>query len=103
PDEDPLVAAKRELLEETGHEARHWISLGAYAVDGNRGAGTAYLYLATDIKQVGQITADDLEEQALLFLSRAEIKAELLKGAFKILPNATAVSMALLHPIQQSE
>ena len=41
PGEDPLAAAKRELLEEAGCEASDWTDLGQYRVDSNRGAGTA--------------------------------------------------------------
>ena len=37
PGEEPLQAARRELLEETGHEADEWISLGQYLVDPSRG------------------------------------------------------------------
>ncbi|HEX9481537.1 MAG TPA: NUDIX hydrolase, partial [Solirubrobacteraceae bacterium] len=36
--EEPLAGAKRELREETGHEAREWTPLGSYVVDGNYGA-----------------------------------------------------------------
>src|SRR5512143_1161741 len=43
PGEEPLAAAQRELHEETGYAATSWTSLGSYAVDGNRGAGTGYL------------------------------------------------------------
>lgn len=38
--EDPLDAAKREVLEETGYSAPNWTPLGSYAVDGNRGGET---------------------------------------------------------------
>lgn len=95
PGEDPLVSAQRELLEETGYEASEWIELGHFPVDGNRGAGTAHLYLARGARQVAKRYADDLEEQTLLLLSRAELEAALLAGEFKLLPWVTAVALAL--------
>jgi len=97
PGEDPLPAAQRELLEETGYQAPHWTSLGRYTVDGNRGAGVAYLYLATGAQPVAHPNADDLEEQELLHLSRAEVEAALAGGQFKVLAWAAVMSLALLH------
>ncbi len=95
PGEDPLEAAKRELLEETGYEAAEWLALGRYPVDGNRGAGVAYPFLAMGARRVAEIDADDLEEQELLLLSRAEMEAALDDGEFKSLPWAAAVALAL--------
>jgi len=95
PGEDPQAAARRELLEETGHRAREWIDLGHYPVDGNRGAGTAYLFLALGAHRVAPMAADDLEEQELLFLSRSETRGALLAGEFRVLPWTAAVSLAL--------
>jgi ADP-ribose pyrophosphatase len=95
PNEDPLEAAKRELLEETGYEASGWLALGRYPVDGNRGAGIAYPFLATGARRVTEIDADDLEEQELLLLSRAEVETALDAGEFKLLPWAVAVALAL--------
>ena len=97
PGEDPLVAAQRELLEETGHEASDWVSLGQYRVDGNRGAGMAFLFLARSARRVAEPNADDLEEQELLYLSHPEIEAALAAGEFKVLGWATVVALALLH------
>lgn len=95
PDEAPLACAQRELLEETGYEASDWINLGQYTVDGNRGAGTAYLFLARGAHRVGSPDPDDLEEQELLFLSRSEIETALSAGQFKVLAWAAVVALAL--------
>lgn len=95
--EDPLAAAKRELLEETGYEARHWENMGQYAVDGNRGNGTAHFFFAREAKRVDEPDADDLEEQALLHLSRAEVEAAVARGAFKVLPWQAVMALALLR------
>ena len=94
--EAPLAAAKRELLEETGYTAQDWIELGNYVVDGNRGGGRAYLFLAHGARHVAGPSADDLEEQQLLHLSRTEIEAALAANEFKVLSWATTMSLALL-------
>lgn len=95
PGEEPLAAAQRELLEETGYVADDWRSLGRYAVDGNRGAGTAHLFLAQGAQWQQPIHADDLEEQQLLRMSRTEVEAALGAGDFKVLAWGAALAMAL--------
>ena len=95
PGEEPLAAAQRELLEETGYEASDWIGLGHYSVDGNRGAGMAHLFLAQGARWVRNLEADDLEEQELLRLSRTEVEAALAAGQFKVLAWAAVMALAL--------
>ena len=95
PGEEPLAAAQRETLEETGYTAEKWTSLGTFRVDGNRGAGTAHFFLAQQAIFAMPIDADDLEEMELLLLSRDDVEAALAVGEFKLLPWAAIVTIAL--------
>lgn len=102
PGEDPLEAAKREVLEETGYLAEHWQPLGVYAVDANRGAGNAYAFLATDATKIAAPKSDDLEEQHLVEYSSEQMKLALSKNAFKVLPWSNAVALALCTLSQEN-
>jgi ADP-ribose pyrophosphatase len=95
PDEKPLEAAKRELLEEMGYESSEWVSLGSHILDPNRGVATMHLFLALNARKVAQPNSDDLEDQELLFLSRNEIEDALNAGEFKILAWSAVVAMSL--------
>ncbi|MDH3251287.1 MAG: NUDIX hydrolase [Ignavibacteria bacterium] len=97
PGEDPGEAAVRELREETGYSAEEWIDLGHYVVDGNRGAGKAHLYYARGARHTSERSADDLEEQELLMLSRTQLRRVLEDGEVKVLSWAACIAMALMY------
>jgi ADP-ribose pyrophosphatase len=95
--EVPFVAAQRELLEETGYESIDWVPLGSYRVDPNRGIAMGHLYLARNARYVTPRNADDLEEQKLILLTRAEIESALAGGEIQVLAWAASLAFALRH------
>ena len=97
PGEEPLTAARRELLEEMGAEADEMIPLGRYAVDANRGVGIAHLYLATGVRQLHPLSGDDLEEQEIIPLSRDELTSAYLNGEFQIISWTANIGLALAY------
>jgi ADP-ribose pyrophosphatase len=97
PGEEPLEAAKRELLEETGYEASSWTALGSYAVDSNRGCGNGHFFLATGARPIQDIDSDDLESYEILTVSKDELIDALKLGRFKVMPWAAAIALALPH------
>jgi len=95
--EDPLAAAKRELLEETGYQASKWTHLGSYQMDPNRGVAIMHLYLAQGAYKIAEPIVDDLEEQHIVMLSRSEMETALISGEFKALMWTATVALALIH------
>lgn len=47
--EDPLVAGKRELFEETGHRAQEWTKIGEFFTAPGFATELMHMYLATDV------------------------------------------------------
>jgi ADP-ribose pyrophosphatase len=95
--EEPLAAAQRELLEETGYAGGRWTGLGSYVVDGNRGAGRGHFFLAQGVTWRQAPDADDLETLEPLLLTQGEVRAALLAGEFQVMPWSACVALALLR------
>jgi ADP-ribose pyrophosphatase len=95
PGEEPLEAAKRELLEEMGYASVNWVDLGSHIVDPNRGVATMHLFLALDAQKEIEPNSDDLEDQELIVLSRTELEIALRAGEFKVLAWSAVVALSL--------
>lgn len=94
--EAPLAGAKRELLEETGHEAVDWMPLGTYVVDGNYGSGAMHAFIAKGARKVREPDSGDHEEQELLIMPFSEAIAKLRGGEVAQLSTAAALSLAAI-------
>ena len=90
PGESPLACARRELFEETGHAADEWRPLGSLSVDGNRGMGRAYMFLARGLHSVAPPDAGDLETLVVRWLSLDELRRLWRAGQFD---NTTATAL----------
>lgn len=97
PGEEPLAAAKRELLEETGYAAVQWAHMGSFMADANRGNGRGWYFLASNAHKTEQtVLSDDLEEQRLLFYSAKKLREALDGNHIKIITWQAGFSMALM-------
>jgi ADP-ribose pyrophosphatase len=94
-DEPPLEAARRELLEETGHSARSWSEAGRFVTAGNQWGGEAHFFFAGGAVRVAEPCSGDLEETELVLLSRDEARAALDTGQVAILPSAMGIALWL--------
>jgi len=83
PGEDPLETARRELMEETGHEATGWRKLTEMVTHANQRCSVGHLYYASGARQVATPDSGDLEEQEILYLTRDEIRAAIRNGEVK--------------------
>ncbi|MCW2237098.1 NUDIX hydrolase [Azospirillum canadense] len=102
PGEDPLVAAKRELLEETGYEAPDWTALGSYVVQGNQRGCTCHMFHARNARKVREPDSGDLEEMRLERLTRAELIEAAAAGDYALLPMIAMLGAVLLPDLREA-
>ncbi len=80
--EDPLVAAKRELLEETGYAGGTWTELMTLAPNSTSMDNVCHCYLAEGVKKVSGQNLDETEDIKVFLRSKEEVFEMLKNGEF---------------------
>lgn len=78
--EEPLLAAKRELLEETGYESKNWDFVGTHFPNPAMQTNQCHLFIARDCRKVADLNLDPFEELDVRLMSLAEFEKHLLEG-----------------------
>ena len=95
--ENPLSAAKRELLEETGSSSQEWQSLGTYIISGNQGVGKAHFFLARNCVLVTDPNPGDLEMQEVVWIPVPDVETMWSSGQFNQLSSIAILGLASQH------
>jgi 8-oxo-dGTP pyrophosphatase MutT (NUDIX family) len=80
--EDPEAAAKRELLEETGHVASRWSYVGKLLANPARQTNSLHVFVAEILEVTGEQDLDESEEMTWQFLSEGAIEEAIENGEF---------------------
>lgn len=81
--EEPLHAAQRELMEETGYGKGNWQLFTVLSANPGTTTNLTYTYLATDVEPVSTQHLDETEDIAVKLLSPEEVRGMLLKDELK--------------------
>lgn len=81
--EEPLHAAQRELMEETGYGKGNWQLFSVLSANPGTTTNLTYTYLATDVEPVSTQHLDETEDIAVKLLSPEEVRDMLLKDELK--------------------
>ncbi len=81
--EDPLAAAKRELLEETGYESEEWSHLITIPSNATVSDNLAYIYVARNCRKMTGQSLDAMEFLNVETYDAFEIEKMIKDGEFK--------------------
>ena len=97
PNEDPLVAAKRELIEETGYSAEEWQPLGEFVPNGNYGGGQGYVFIAKKARRAQNPNSGDLEAAEVEVVKMGKVQESIRDGEISSLSLVAAIGLATQH------
>ncbi|HEY6561444.1 MAG TPA: NUDIX hydrolase [Polyangiaceae bacterium] len=94
PDESPLAAAQRELLEETGCAAEDWHPLIHFATEPARHTTMAQFFVARKARFVSEQRLDPGEQMSVVCLTPTEVFEQIESGAIRHATHVAAIALA---------
>ena len=91
PDEKPIEAAKRELLEETGYSGGEWMPFGEYAIDPSNMTDISYAFVAKGVVKVKEQTLEPTESLIVELVNKDKL--------VKLMQSDKIVSGLMLAPL----
>ncbi|MFU0800416.1 MAG: NUDIX hydrolase [Xylanivirga thermophila] len=98
PGEQPSDAAKRELWEETGYEAKSWRELGSFFSSPGGHDEKIFLYLATDIEKVSKQHLDKNEILTFRRVKFEDVLSMVRNG--QILDGKTIIAVLIIESLK---
>jgi len=95
--EKPLLAAKRELVEETGYSAKEWHPLGQFIPHGNYGCGRVHIFIAEQVRREQNPCSGDLEATEVEVVAMEKAQQWIRDGEISSLSSVTAIALATQH------
>jgi 8-oxo-dGTP pyrophosphatase MutT (NUDIX family) len=92
--EPPETAARRELEEETGYLADHWLHLGRFFGSSGISDEHYHLYLATGLREEGRMARECTEQMDLEWVPLEQLRAAVLGGQLRDGPSALGILLA---------
>lgn len=82
PNEEPLKAAQRELLEETGYVGGEWSLVGVFSPNTSAMTNRCHCYIAKGVKKLQDQTLDHSEDIKVHLISESELRDLLVNDRF---------------------
>ena len=97
--EDPLVAAQRELLEETGLEADEWLRVGGMEAINGIARAHEHVFVARGLREVASAEATQHEEgiAAVQRMPFPDVVAAIADGRIRDGETIASIALAAIH------
>lgn len=99
PGESPESAVRRELLEETGVDARKLVEIGRFDLDSGRMQTTQWGFFAPDARVVAPGPSGEEVAIELLFVEPEELRRLVLAGEFRLAGHVALLASALVREL----